>query len=123
MKYFTPLLALGGMRHSQESSKSSNSSSLTRSPPCPLAMHFSQSPSITQPCLGGSCFLKLCQPLSVLPSKSSFQPAAFSAAVTALGAEPPAISAAPACPKSARHENATSRLATDSVIFMESFFV
>src|SRR5439155_27282304 len=95
MKYFTPLLALGGIRHSQESSKSSNSSSLTRSPPCPLATHFSQSPSITDHCLGGSFFLKLCQPLIVLPSKSSFQPAAFSAGVSWFAVEPAPISAAP----------------------------
>src|SRR3954470_25029940 len=33
-----------------------------------------------------SCFLKLCHPSSDLPSKSNFQPAAFSAAVRVLGA-------------------------------------
>src|SRR5580765_6087032 len=90
MKYLMPLFALGGMRHSHDSSKSLNSSALTRSPPRPLATHVNHSPSITQPCFGASFFLKLCQPFNDFPSKSSFHPAAFSASVSSLALAPSA---------------------------------
>src|SRR6185295_11602280 len=84
MKYLMPLLPFAEMRQSHCRSKSSKTWSVMRSPPLAVDTFFRRPSSTTQPCLGGSFFLKFLQPVRLLPSKSSFQPAAFSAAVSVL---------------------------------------
>src|SRR4051794_16670557 len=77
-RYFTPLLPRSVMRQSQANSKLSNSSSVTMSVTFLPPTH-SRAPSLATQCSAGKgALLNDRQPLVVLPSNSSFQPAAFS---------------------------------------------
>src|SRR6185436_2249180 len=83
-RYFTPLLPLAVIFQSQANSKLSNSSSVTMSVTFLPPTH-SRTPSLaTQWSAGKGALLKERQPLVVLPSNSSFHPAAFSLAVRVL---------------------------------------
>src|SRR5262245_13781101 len=82
MKYLTPLFDRGGIFHSQDNSKLSKAAVVMMSPPFARATQVSTPLVISHPCAGGPDFLKLRQPLSVLPSKSSFQPSFFSVSVS-----------------------------------------
>src|SRR4030095_10188417 len=83
-RYLMPLFPPGLIRHSSCSSKLSYCPTVMRSPPCwlcsPLPATCLIVPcSITQPSTGTFSRRKPRQPFQLLPSKSSFQPAAFSA--------------------------------------------
>src|ERR1041384_1941015 len=78
-----PLLAPSDILKSSWSSNQVNFSAVTMSPALCGSTQASVALVICQPGLTPS-FLKLCQPASDFPSKSSFQPAALSAAVSEL---------------------------------------
>src|ERR1051325_3570764 len=88
-----PLFPASVMLYSSDSSNQSNCSVVTMSPALCGSTHTSVPSLICHPGRTPS-FLKLCQPLSVLPSKSSFQPAAFSASLRVLGGALAPVSAA-----------------------------
>src|SRR4051794_31898611 len=85
-RYLTPLLPLGlGTRHSKLSSKFSNVSVVTRSSGlallCSSPTQWRQPSSMTQRSFGNPSIPSPRQPLVLVPSNRSRQPACFSAAV------------------------------------------
>src|SRR5262245_48921449 len=89
MKYLIPLLPFGGTFHSHDNSKSLNFFTVTSSAPFvsprrSFPMACSVPSTASQPPAG--LFAYGFQPLSVLPSNRSCQPAAFSAGVSVLSA-------------------------------------
>src|SRR5579884_935707 len=86
MRYFTPLLPAGAIRHCQASSKSpyvcsEKRSSIKRGCGCA----FRQPSSIVQASPGGFIFRGSCQWFMVTPSNSKTQPSCFSCEVSVFG--------------------------------------
>src|SRR5687768_14983046 len=112
-KYLTPLLPPGATRQSSTSSNCSNVSFETMSPdrvPGTVVDGSVSEPSSTfhrRPLASG--FLYPRHPSSELPSKSSVQPAAFSAGVKVFGVESVCAAACEAAPASSETATASGR--------------
>src|ERR1051326_4973361 len=79
-----PLFAPLVTRQSQANSKSLYSPSVTRSGPSPSPPFRVSTPSLIAHFSGNAFVLNPCQPAPLVPSKSAFHPAAFSASVSVL---------------------------------------